>query len=397
MTKKGSTKESIYQYLVSQVVDKDLDGKIKKSEKLTAKYIAEQFGISRNTVSQYLNELAREEKIKKTITRPVLFFVDKQNENSIPAKQKIEIEKIDKNKEKNDPNKLEKYFANDEANDVFSKIIGSSGTQKYVIDQCKSAVKYPNGGLSVLLVGASGTGKSQIARLMYEFTVDEKILPEDAPYIAVNCSEYASNPELLTANLFGHVKGAYTGADSDNRGLIEIADGGFLFLDEIHNLTPACQEKLFHYMDSGRFHRMGNNEEWHESQARLIFATSVKPEKALTTTLLRRIPMVVHLTDLEARSYIEREQMIVSFIQEEADILGKEVLITKNFFEILMTTKFKGNIGELRSLIKQSCAGAYLHQENQEKIMLTIHLLPKSLLTTASFFQRLSMKMTMSR
>ena len=67
--------------------------------------------------------------------------------------------------------------------------------------------------------------------------------------IAVNCSEYANNPELLTDNLFGHVKGAYTGADDETEGLISLADGGILFLDEVHCLKPECQEKLFQFMD----------------------------------------------------------------------------------------------------------------------------------------------------
>ena len=61
----------------------------------------------------------------------------------------------------------------------------------------------------------------------------------------MNCSEYANNPELLTANLFGHTKGAFTGADKDRAGLLTIANGGVLFLDEVHCLNSECQEKLF--------------------------------------------------------------------------------------------------------------------------------------------------------
>ena len=78
-------------------------------------------------------------------------------------------------------------------------------------------------------------------------------------FVQVNCSEYANNPELLTANLFGYKKGAFTGADSDNLGLLHFADGGVLFLDEVHCLNAECQEKLFLYMDQGIYHLVGDN------------------------------------------------------------------------------------------------------------------------------------------
>ncbi len=66
-----------------------------------------------------------------------------------------------------------------------------------------------------------------------------------------NCAEYANNPELLTSKLFGHAKGAFTGADRAVSGLIETSNGGVLFIDEVHRLPPEGQEKLFHFMDNG--------------------------------------------------------------------------------------------------------------------------------------------------
>ncbi|MCB7254118.1 sigma-54 factor interaction domain-containing protein, partial [Longicatena sp. 210702-DFI.1.199] len=77
------------------------------------------------------------------------------------------------------------------------------------------------------------------------------LIAEDRKFLIVNCSEYANNPELLTANLFGHKKGAFTGADRDNPGLIKLAEDGVLFLDEVHCLKAECQEKLFLFMDKG--------------------------------------------------------------------------------------------------------------------------------------------------
>ncbi|MFM2490152.1 sigma 54-interacting transcriptional regulator [Enterococcus avium] len=73
----------------------------------------------------------------------------------------------------------------------------------------------------------------------------------------LNCAQYFNNPELLTSQLFGHMKGAFTGAENDHIGIIEAADGGIVFLDEIHRLPPEGQEKLFTHMDKSVFRRVG--------------------------------------------------------------------------------------------------------------------------------------------
>lgn len=75
--------------------------------------------------------------------------------------------------------------------------------------------------------------------------------------MTVNCAQYANNPELLTSQLFGHLKGAFTGADSDKIGAFQSAEGGVLFLDEVHRLSPEGQEKLFTFLDQGIIYRMG--------------------------------------------------------------------------------------------------------------------------------------------
>ena len=140
----------------------------------------------------------------------------------------------------------------------FGKLIGHRGSLEACVEQLKSAMAYPPDGLPVLLNGESGIGKSMMAQLMHEYGVNRGILKGDAPFVTLNCSEYANNPELMATNLFGHVKGAYTGAVAGSAGLLQAADGGVLFLDEVHCLRPECQEKLFLFMDKGIYHRMGD-------------------------------------------------------------------------------------------------------------------------------------------
>ncbi len=77
--------------------------------------------------------------------------------------------------------------------------------------------------------------------------------------MSFNCAQYASNPELLAANLFGYVKGAFTGAQSDKAGAFEAANGGMLFLDEVHRLDAQGQEKLFTWLDRKEIYRVGGD------------------------------------------------------------------------------------------------------------------------------------------
>ena len=97
------------------------------------------------------------------------------------------------------------------------------------------------------------------AECMYHFAIDSEMLSADAPFVSFNCADYAQNPQLLFGHIFGIKKGAYTGAAQDSPGLIAKADGGILFLDEIHRLPPEGQEMLFTFMDKGvyRFRSLG--------------------------------------------------------------------------------------------------------------------------------------------
>ncbi|WP_159178085.1 sigma 54-interacting transcriptional regulator, partial [Klebsiella pneumoniae] len=108
-------------------------------------------------------------------------------------------------------------------------------------------------------------------------------------------AEYANNPELLTSKLFGHAKGAFTGADKAVPGLIETSNGGVLFIDEVHRLPPEGQEKLFHFMDNGSWRRLGESADERSATVRLIFASTEDLEKHFLATFIRRIPVIVKI------------------------------------------------------------------------------------------------------
>ncbi|MCL1631466.1 sigma 54-interacting transcriptional regulator [Sporolactobacillus sp. CPB3-1] len=260
--------------------------------------------------------------------------------------------------------------------DAFHAFIGFDGSQEAVIEQCKASVNYPPDGLPLIINGESGVGKSFLASLIYHYAVDNGVIAPHAPFIILNCADYANNPELLSSTLFGYRKGAFTGADQDKAGLLQQADGGYLFFDEIHRLSFENQEKLFIFMDKGQFRPIGENKQWQKSKVRLIFATTEQNDEVLLGTFRRRIPAKVHLCGLSERPFFERFQLIYCFYLQESKKIQRNIEISSEVFSQLCFHKFEGNVGMLRNMIQLSCAHAFSTQQNQEWIKIDLNHLP---------------------
>lgn len=301
--------------------------------------ISEALGITRANASSDLNRLCEEQKLKKLDGRPVLFQIneinfDKQN-NSGDQKNFIGLKHT-----------LDLYMEKNPS--LFN-----------VAEQAKAAVLYPPKGMHMLILGETGVGKTMLAALIHQYAIEIKIMQENSPFIHFNCADYANNPQLLLSQIFGSKKGAYTGASEDRIGLVEKANNGILFLDEVHRLPPEGQELFFTLMDKGEFRRLGETSTLRKAQVLIISATTENPNSVLLQTFKRRIPMTITIPNLRDRTVEERFNLIKTFLSEESRRLDNKLYVSVNTVKALSGYTCPNNIGQLKSDIQMICAKAY--------------------------------------
>ncbi|WP_432403928.1 sigma 54-interacting transcriptional regulator [Wukongibacter sp. M2B1] len=317
---------------------------------ISANEISEVLNTDRANISRYLNQLYKENKVQKIDGRPVLY---KSKKVKGVDDRNIEIE------------------------NSLNEIIGAQLSLQVPIQQAMAAMLYPPSGLHTLILGETGVGKSMFAELMYQFS--RKAIKEDASFIQFNCADYANNPQLVMAQIFGVKKGAYTGAERDKEGLLKKAHGGILFLDEVHRLSPQGQEMLFTYIDKGFFRPLGETEKVIYVDVQIIAATTEDPKSYLLKTFTRRIPMTITLPSLRDRGMVERHQLVEAFIKQESKRIGKSIYINKDSLISLLLYDCPNNIGQLKSDIQLACAKAFVNYKSRKEdyILITQTDLPQ--------------------
>lgn len=300
---------------------------------VTTDNVAAVLGIQRPNASGDLNALVKDKRLEKTEGKPVLYKVTAHQRN-------------------NDTIALERS--------ALDEIIGADQSLKTAVQQAKAAVIYPPLGLHTLLLGETGVGKSMFAEAIFSYAQDIGRLRVNAPFILFNCADYAHNPQLLLGQLFGVKKGSYTGAERDKAGLVEKANGGILFLDEIHRLPPEGQEMLFYLIDKGLFRSMGEADAYRKVDILIICATTENADSSLLSTFTRRIPMIIKLPVIRERTMTERWELIKSFFTREVQLLNVPITVSPNALKAFMLYDCPNNIGQLKSDIKLSCARAFL-------------------------------------
>lgn len=329
--------------------------------------LASALGLSRANVSSDLNRLCEEGRARKTGTRPVYYW---PVEDSPADEEPSEAATV-----QTDPAST---YEPDEL-DVFAR---KNPSMFRCVEQAKAAVLYPPHGMHMLFHGVTGVGKSMFARMVFDYAVSAGMLAHSAPFVAFNCADYADNPQLLVSELMGTRRGAFTGADEDRPGLIEKADGGMLFLDEVHRLPPQGQEMLFTFIDRGVYRRLGETEAERSAQVLIICATTEDPSSNLLATFVRRIPMLIEIPSLASRSREERFSLIERFFMDESARLHMPINVSTNSIRALLGYSCPGNIGQLKNDIRIICARAYSRLISGKKAEMRVasHDLPQYVL-----------------
>lgn len=344
-------KDSIFAFLCEQT-ESFISGECCLS--IDATSIADELKLARYNVSRDLNKLAEEGQVLKFSGRPVCFLAKELIERCVGKKDEIgtgmTLEEM---------RKLLNKYSSDHLNDYpFTELIGYNGSLENAIRQAKAALLYPPFGLHSILTGPSGSGKTTFARFMYQYAKHAGKLQIDAPYVIFNCADYSNNQHLLLDHLFGHVKHAFTGADSDKDGLISAANNGILFLDEIHRLPPEGQEMLFSIMDRGEYYRLGESSNPRKVRVLIIGATTEEFEGNILTTFLRRIPLKISMPSIKERGLAEKIKLIYFCFKQEAQKIERKLQVNEDVIRFFIQYNPVGNIGQMKNDIQLLCANA---------------------------------------
>jgi two-component system response regulator GlrR len=228
-------------------------------------------------------------------------------------------------------------------------IVSRSAVMEEVLNQARRLAKTES---SVLISGASGTGKELLARAIHRAS------ERSGEFVAVNC---AAIPEaLLESELFGHAKGAFTGASRERTGLFEYANGGTMFLDEIGDMPVSLQAKLLRVLQERRVRPVGSNSVL-PIDTRVISATNHDLESAMGDGSFRE-DLFYRLNVLELRIPVlsERREDIPGLVAHKLEELARDTGNTKRFspgaMELLVSAEWPGNVRQLFNLVEKTAA-----------------------------------------
>ena len=235
--------------------------------------------------------------------------------------------------------------------DDFPEIIGHSPEMLKIFDLIRRVAPTP---ANVLIYGESGTGKELVAQAIHN-----RSLVANKPFVPIVCS--AIPETLLESELFGHAKGAFTGAIADKPGLFQLASGGTAFLDEIGELTPIIQTKLLRVLQEREYMPVGSTKTL-QLNARIITATNrVLEQEIIAGNFREDLYYRLAVVPMRVPSLRERHGdiplLVNHFLRKYSQRLGKDVQTISSYgMEVLMQYDFPGNVRELENIIERGVA-----------------------------------------
>lgn len=230
---------------------------------------------------------------------------------------------------------------------AFDNIVGNSESITKVFKLVKKVAATDS---TVLIIGESGTGKELIAKALHHSSTRK-----DKTFVAVDCGALAEN--ILESELFGHAKGAFTGAVSSKRGLFEEADGGTLFLDEISSVTPMMQSKLLRVLQEREVKPVGENTP-RKVDVRILAAANVSLEKLVEEGKFREdLFYRLNVIQIDIPPLRKRKDDVLLLINHFIkNFRGNSVTLSEEAKTILTSYSWPGNVRELENVIERGCA-----------------------------------------
>lgn len=214
--------------------------------------------------------------------------------------------------------------------------------------------------LDLCLLGETGTGKTHTAKRIHRLSPRA-----DQPFVSVNCAELT--PSIIEAELFGHEKGAFTGAISSKPGKFESALGGTLFLDEIGELPKNLQAKLLKVVEEKTITRVGGNRP-RSVNTRIFYATNRDLDVLREDLRYRITAHTIHLRPLRERGDREIISLARKFVKDFAKKSKRSIYAPEKSLSQLTKAKWYGNVRELRSFVEKTCLQAVFENESTDKI-----------------------------
>ena len=230
----------------------------------------------------------------------------------------------------------------------FGRMYGNSPAMQHVFAMIG---KVAPTAATVLVTGESGSGKELVARSLHDLSERRR-----GPFVAINCGAIPAN--LIEAELFGYEKGSFTGANRQHQGCFERSAGGTLFLDEITEMAPEMQVRLLRVLETGRFQRIGGNQEL-AADVRVLAATNREPQAAVRDGVLRedllyRLSVFpIHLPPLREREG-DAELLAEHFLREHNLEAGSDKRFSRAAQDAIRQHTWPGNVRELRNAVHRA-------------------------------------------
>jgi len=238
-----------------------------------------------------------------------------------------------------------KYLQEELERAHFKEIIGKSEKMQKVYELIDAVAPKDT---TVMITGATGTGKELVARAIHKNSPRR-----DNIFVDVNCAALSEN--LLESELFGHERGAYTGAYRREMGRFEYADGGTIFLDEVAEMDMLTQVKLLRVLQEGEFQRVGSNETL-KTDARVIAATNVKLEEAIEQRKLRSdLYYRLNVVAINMPPLSERKGDIPLLVSHFLNRYGPDKRVSSEAMNVFRKYQWPGNVRELENIIERAC------------------------------------------